>query len=272
MTGQKFSRLTAIKYMGHSKWECECECGKHIICNLTDLRKGHTKSCGCYRKDRMTGQRVFKDITGIKYGRLTVIGFSKRIDNKNYWLCKCDCGKEHIAEQNNLINGGIKSCGCLREEQLKKHGMSDTRIYKIWQNMVSRCYINSSTNYDDYGMRGISVCDEWKNSPENFIEWGMNNGYKDGLTIDRIDANGNYEPSNCRWATYKQQANNKRNTKKYFLNGEYKTIPELCNYYQKNYDLVRGRVSKGWDIERALFEEVHIEKRNKKCKMMQKIQ
>lgn len=207
LTGQKFSRLTAIKYMGHSKWECECECGKHIICNLTDLRKGHTKSCGC-----------------------------------------------------------------LREEQLKKHGMSDTRIYKIWQNMVSRCYINSSTNYDDYGMRGISVCDEWKNSPENFIEWGMNNGYKDGLTIDRIDVNGNYEPSNCRWATYKQQANNKRNTKKYFLNGEYKTIPELCNYYQKNYDLVRGRVSKGWDIERALFEEVHIEKRNKKCKMMQKIQ
>lgn len=207
LTGQKFSRLTAIKYMGHSKWECECECGKHIICNLTDLRKGHTKSCGC-----------------------------------------------------------------LREEQLKKHGMSDTRIYKIWQNMVSRCYINSSTNYDDYGMRGILVCDEWKNSPENFIEWGMNNGYKDGLTIDRIDVNGNYEPSNCRWATYKQQANNKRNTKKYFLNGEYKTIPELCNYYQKNYDLVRGRVSKGWDIERALFEEVHIEKRNKKCKMMQKIQ
>lgn len=256
LTGKRFDRLLVTEYLGAGRWKCQCDCGKTVTCTSKDLTSGRIKSCGCYRKDKMTGQRVYHDISGNRFGNLTAIELYERKNNKDYWMCKCTCGRNHIAEYNNLIHGGIKSCGCLRKDQLLKHGKSDTRIYKIWQNMIARCYIESSTNYENYGGRGITVCSEWKEHPEKFIEWGMQSGYANNLTIDRIDVNGNYEPSNCRWASYEEQANNKRNTIYIEYNGKKQTLREWCDELELPYNTIRNRYKKKWETERMFTQPI----------------
>lgn len=153
------------------------------------------------------------DLTGKKFGRLTVIGRAPTVRNRTYWLCECDCGKRISVDGGNLRGGHTESCGCLQKERASQanttHGMRGTRLYRIWNCMRNRCYRKSYHAYKHYGGRGIRVCPEW-NSFEPFRDWAMSYGYKDDLSIDRIDVNGNYSPENCRWVTMAYQNQNKR--------------------------------------------------------------
>lgn len=161
-----------------------------------------------------------KDLTGQKFGRWTVLYFSpekRKVSQSALWMCKCDCGSERLVSSNGLSSGRSTSCGCFHAENLAKrvtkHGQYKTPEHKAWEAMTQRCYNPNAPYYHCYGGRGITVCDRWRFSYENFI---ADIGKKPTLqhSIDRIDVNGNYEPSNCRWATPKEQSINRRVVKK----------------------------------------------------------
>lgn len=132
------------------------------------------------------------------------------------------------------------------------HGMSKTKLYRAWDSMKARCYRKTTAPYPRYGGRGISVCYEWRESFISFMDWSIANGYSDGLSLDRIDPNGNYEPSNCRWVTMKEQENNKPSNRWVEYCGETHTISEWCGILGLSYHALRNRLRRGWSVERAL--------------------
>lgn len=204
---------------------------------------------------------------GKKYGRLTITDVFKDKKGNIRCTCLCDCGNTHEASFSNLKYGNVKSCGCLVREWCKtgnahkKHNGRGSRIYTIWKGMRERCNTSTNVNYKKYGARGISVCKEWDDFV-TFRNWAYLNGYNETLTLDRIDNSGNYEPSNCRWATYKEQANNRRTNTIYELNGETHTLSEWSDIYGIDPKLVYSRLRKrGWDLERALTQPVQKHKK-----------
>lgn len=193
-----------------------------------------------------------------------------RVQNSNHgdaqYLCKCDCGNYKVIKANNLKNGNTHSCGCLKKQMMHdkqfKHGdacENETRLYRIWRGMVSRCYTPSATEFQNYGGRGICVCNEWKNDYQSFKCWALMNGYSDHLTIDRIDNNLNYTPDNCRWISKNDQMLNKSNNRLITFNGITKTITEWARDIGINRSSLRCRIDRyHWPIEKALTTPVRL--------------
>lgn len=214
--------------------------------------------------------RKIKDLTGQKFGKLTVIEFEGKRKNLILWKCKCDCGKETIAYAGNLRTGHTTSCGCFKfASRNKKHGLKRTRLYSIWSNIKTRCYSEDNTDYVRYGGRGIKMCDEWKNDFMAFNEWAYQNGYDESAprgqcTIDRIDVNGDYSPENCRWVDIEQQQNNRRDNVLIEYNGEIKTLAQWSKILNLSYEMIRQRIQLyGWSVERAFTEPPRHNGRNK---------
>jgi len=201
----------------------------------------------------------FIDITGNKYGRLTVVCMvSKKSKNMTRWLCECECGIFIKSNKGNLINGHTKSCGCYSREIItgnkyrQTHGQSRTRLYHIWQSMKQRCYDEHVKEFIRYGGRGIGICDTWKSEFIPFYEWAITNGYDDQLTIDRINNNSNYSPHNCRWVSTKDQNRNKTSSRMLEFDGKNECVgywSELLNIPKTT---ILNRLNRGCSSSEAL--------------------
>ena len=197
------------------------------------------------------------DIVGKKFGKLTVIQKTqeKAKNNGEYkYKCRCECGKELIVRGSNLKCGNSKSCGCERiitnAPLSKGYRKRNKRLYNIYSCMKQRCYYDKSIEFKNYGGRGIIVCEEWKNDYTKFYNWAINNGYRDNLSIDRIDINGNYEPSNCKWSTFQEQCYNKTTTRYITYNGETHCLAEWAKILKMSQPKLRYRIM-NWDLAKA---------------------
>lgn len=199
----------------------------------------------------------FVDLTGQKFGILTVIKRAENRGKHTEWVCRCACGNFTIQRTDHLKRGAVVSCGCVGEKHRREanttHCMSKTRLYRIWAGMKDRCYNSKNIKYKDYGGRGIAVCSEWFRDFQAFYDWSMQNGYQPDLTIDRTDVNGNYEPSNCRWATYAEQSNNTRRNVVVSYNGCEYTLKDFCGRFNLDYNKTYSRIHVlNWPIEKVI--------------------
>ena len=199
--------------------------------------------------------RSISDLSGKRFGKLTVLRFYGKKDGKHsQWLCRCDCGREIVVDRNNLKKQ--TSCKPCAIERQKQQYLSDSALYDVWAHMKQRCLNPKDQSYSRYGGRGITICDEWLES-QAFCSWAVNNGYSPELTLDRIDNNAGYCPENCRWVDRKTQMNNRENT--IFITAFGETLP--CAEWARKTGIpkntLRGRIKMGWSPERALTEAIH---------------
>lgn len=192
-----------------------------------------------------------KDLTGLRFGRLVAIRETKErsSDGNVMWLCRCDCGKEKTIKSGSLISGVTVSCGCYHTDRVSKENPKyKRRLYRKYWSMRNRCEYEGAKYYHCYGGRGIKVCDEWKDF-ETFEKWAYQNGYEEGLTLDRIDNNGDYSPNNCRWITIKEQQNNKRTNVYKTINGQRKTVQQWSEETGIHRNTIYRRIALGWKDE-----------------------
>ncbi|MCM3620514.1 hypothetical protein M3936_23445 [Sutcliffiella horikoshii] len=230
--GKTYNQLTFVKEIDRIKGKprrfvCECVCGTEKVCYGIDVMRGHTKSCGCLQKQKLLERNeqvnpVKYKVHESKYPYDECIGttinnlfFVKEIKRSKYgrrqFIVRCECGNEFPCEGVMVFNGSIRSCGCFKRnlgERNKTHGLTKTPEYQIWASMIQRCINPNDESYVNYGGRGIKVCDRWL----DFYDFIMDMGYRTNpeYTIERIDVNGDYEPSNCIWDTRIVQSRNQR--------------------------------------------------------------
>lgn len=203
---------------------------------------------------------LFIDVTGQRFGRLVALEpmFVQGDKRKRYyWRCKCDCGNECTVNADSLRGGHTKSCGCI----INKHGQTNTRLHSIWTHMKQRCYNPKNKYYADYGGRGIGVCDEWRSRDTGFVtfrDWAVRNGYRDDLTIERVDVNLGYSPENCTWIPMKEQVWNRRVTLRFEVNGKSMTIRDLSEMSGISPKCLRNRITRyGMTAEEAINHKKH---------------
>jgi len=275
ITGNRYGRLKVLskaENIGrHTAWNCLCDCGNTKVVKTTYLQQGITKSCGCWEIENRGPKDVTcgvsdADMIGKQFGRLKVVEYIGKDSNRSkLFKCVCECGKETVTRKEKLVSGMVNSCGCLSSEFWSKlnykHGYARkgqyNRKYAIYSHMRDRCHNPNNPAYKNYGARGIFVCDEWLNNPDAFMEWADNSGYSDNLSIDRIDNNKGYSPNNCRWATDKEQARNKRNNVLVECNGEKHTLSEWAEIIGIRYRTLEARRLAGWSDERIILEPLH---------------
>ncbi|MGG0718677.1 hypothetical protein ABE096_13930 [Robertmurraya massiliosenegalensis] len=209
--------------------------------------------------------RRVSDLTGNRFGRLLVIKRVENIDKGSRWLCKCDCGNEKVIRRTHLMSGNTKSCGCFSKEissergnkskigdRTRTHGDFGTKLYGVWAGMKRRCYNPQTKHYTDYGGRGIKMCHEWKESYNVFKKWALANGYKEGLSIERIDVNKHYCPENCKWIPLSEQNSNKRTSIRIEYKGRKYSIKELSEMTGIKIKTIRDRYYRGLPIEKII--------------------
>lgn len=201
------------------------------------------------------------DLTGGKFGRLTVVSEAERRRTKGgtsvrMWNCVCDCGNKRVLSSAALIGGNTKSCGCYKKEEnarrCTKHGLTKTKLYSVWGTMKDRCYSENSPQYKDYGGRGIRICDEWRYDFLAFHKWAHENGYREGLTIERKNVDGNYCPENCCWIPRAEQSRNRTNCHYITYKGETKTLSEWSRELGIDRECVRNQEKKLGSGEKAI--------------------
>lgn len=254
--GARFGHLVVIREVerihNSRRFLCKCDCGNEKEFDLVLLTQKKAVTCGC--RKWVKSQEDYNKYVGQKFGKLTVVKVIPREIQYSPQLveCKCDCGNTTVVKVTNLKIGKTKSCGCLVREMNWIDGRKFERIHSIWVGMISRCKYEKLPAYERYGGRGIKVCDEWKDYSK-FREWALANGYRDDLTLDRKDTNGNYEPSNCRWADRYTQANNTRKNVRVEYKGETHTLSEWSRITGISLTRLYYRYTHGFPVDKVFY-------------------
>lgn len=260
--GKKFGHLTVLRQSQKTcnysnSFDFQCDCGNIISDQPARVINGHRVSCGKCEFRGMASKPRFNinDYINRKSHMLTVVGIAERKPGDKYWFlkCSCDCGGTINVTPYQFNHGIIKSCGCLRKIGYRTiDNRTKNPLYGTWKQMINRCENPKYNKYQRYGGRGIKVCDEWHDF-DNFVNWSDSiGGRPNGCTLDRINNDGNYEPSNCRWATRFQQATNKSSNVILEYNGESKTLVEWSLSTGISWSVLWNRLKRGWSVEKML--------------------
>lgn len=246
LTGKKFHKYTVIEYRGQrygAMWLCRCDCGTLREVVGTNLVSGNSRSCGCIKPPS-------EDLTGRKFGRLVAMNYSGSCPSGALWNCVCECGKSKTASACHLKSGHTKSCGCFQAERRvqthRTHGKSNTSIHAVWKGMLRRCDLPTVRAYPRYGGRGIAVCERWKKFQNFYADMGER---PEGKSLERINNDGGYSPDNCRWATQKEQARNRRSSSAITFLGKTLTIAEWAERLGKPYSDIFYRARHGLPLD-----------------------